>query len=262
MKLVGRDLQRIKIAMIGMGAANVAVYRLLKAAGVDPLGIVACDVGGTLHHRRTDVEARRAEYADKWQVCIETNPDGIAGGIAEALRGAHVCIAFSASGPDIIRPEWIRTMANDAIVFACANPVPEIWPWDAHEAGARIVATGRSDFPNQLNNSLVFPGVFRGALDVRARTITDEMAMAAAHELARCAEARGLCDDRILPRMDEWEIYPRMAVATAMTAQEQGLARRTRTRDELLNEAATVIRAAHEATRVLMESGVIASPPV
>ncbi|HVN83807.1 MAG TPA: NADP-dependent malic enzyme [Candidatus Binatia bacterium] len=257
LKLVGKDIGRIKIAMIGMGAANVAAYRLLRACGVDPLSIVACDVRGTLHRGRNDVEVRQGDYADKWRVCTETNPDGVRGGIAEALRGADACIAFSASGPDIIRPEWIRAMATDAIVFACANPIPEIWPWDAQEAGARIVATGRSDFPNQLNNSLVFPGVFRGALDVRARTITDEMAMAAAHELARCAAESGLRDDRILPRMDEWEIYPRTAVAVAMKAQQQGIAARSRAHEELLREASTIIRGAREATRVLMESAVI-----
>lgn len=115
--------------------------------------------------------------------------------------------------------------APDAIVFACANPVPEIWPWDAKDAGARIVATGRSDFANQVNNSLVFPGIFRGVLDVRARAITDEMAIAAAHELALCARERGIHEDSILPTMDEWQVPMRLAVATPTKAQEQGLAR-------------------------------------
>ena len=114
-------------------------------------------------------------------------------------------------------------MASDAIVFACANPVPEIWPWEAKEAGARIVGTGRGDFPNQVNNSLVFPGIFRGALDVRATTITDEMALAAASELTLATEP-GLNEDRIVPRMDEWEIYPRIAAATGMQAQAQQVA--------------------------------------
>jgi malate dehydrogenase (oxaloacetate-decarboxylating) len=185
--IVGKDLKKVRIAMIGMGAANVATFRLLKAAGVEVKGIVACDSKGTLHKGRRDIEARQEEFPDKWRVCCETNTGGVVGGIAEALGGADVCVAFSRSGPGLIEPAWVRAMARDAIVFACANPIPEIWPWDAKEAGARIVCTGRSDFANQVNNSLVFPGVFRGALDVRARTITDEMAMAAAHELARCA---------------------------------------------------------------------------
>jgi malate dehydrogenase (oxaloacetate-decarboxylating) len=152
-------------------------------------------------------------------------------------------------------------MARDAIVFACANPVPEIWPWDAKEAGARIVATGRSDFPNQLNNSLVFPGLFRGALDVRARAITDEMAVAVARELAAFAEERSIHDDDILPRMDEWDVFPRAAVAAAMAAQEQGVARLRKGREDLHREAAQAMRDAREATRLLMREGLIPAPP-
>ncbi|HDH09549.1 MAG TPA: NADP-dependent malic enzyme, partial [Chloroflexi bacterium] len=215
LKIVGKEMGKIKIAMIGMGAANVAVYRLLKASGVDLGGIVACDSKGTLHPGRHDIEERQEEFADKWRICNETNAERVVGGIAEAMRGADLCIAFSRPGPGTIKPEWVKAMAKDAIVFACANPIPEIWPWEAKEAGARIVGTGRSDFPNQLNNSLGFPGIFRGVLDVRARTITDEMALAAAHELARCAEERGIHEDDIAPRMDEWEVFPREAVATA-----------------------------------------------
>jgi malate dehydrogenase (oxaloacetate-decarboxylating) len=244
-----------------MGAANVATYRILRASGVDPQGIVACDVQGTLHGGRHDVEAQQAAYADKWRVCCETNPDRVTGGNAEALRGADVCIAFSASGPDVIRPEWVRTMAANAVVFACANPVPEIWPWDALEAGARIVATGRSDFPNQINNSLGFPGIFRGTLDVRARTITDGMALAAAHELAACAAEGGLSDTHIAPRMDEWQVVPRLAVATAMQAQADGVARLTKSRDELYAGAAERIIQARAATEALVRAGVIRPMP-
>jgi malate dehydrogenase (oxaloacetate-decarboxylating) len=142
----------------------------------------------------------------KWRVCTETNPESVEGGIAEALDGADACIAFSASGPGIIEAKWVARMAKDAIVFACANPIPEIWPWEAQEAGAKIVATGRGDFQNQVNNSLGFPGIFRGVLDIRARTITDEMAIAAARELARFAEEQGMSAEKILPRMDEWEV--------------------------------------------------------
>jgi len=152
-------------------------------------------------------------------------------------------------------------MAKDAIVFPCANPIPEIWPWEAKEAGARIVGTGRSDFPNQLNNSLGFPGIFRGTLNVRARTITDEMAIAAAHELARCAEERGIHEEDIAPRMDEWEVFPREAVATAMKAQEQGIARLSKAREQLYEEASKIIREAREATQLLMREGLIPRAP-
>jgi malate dehydrogenase (oxaloacetate-decarboxylating) len=183
------------------------------------------------------------------------------GGLAEAFRGADVCAAFSASGPGIIKPEWVRSMARDAIVFACANPVPEIWPWEAKAAGARVVATGRGDFPNQLNNSLVFPGLFRGVLDVRARTITDGMARAVARELAGFAESRTIRDDDILPRMDEWEVFPRVAAAAGLAAQDEGVARLTRSREALLADAARIMRGAREAVGVLMREGLIAPPP-
>ena len=261
MKLVGKSIDRIKIAMIGMGAANVATYRLLKADGVNPASIVACDSKGTLHRRREDIEQRQSEYVDKWRVCNESNSDNIVGGIAEALRGADVCIAFAKSDPGLIKPEWVRAMAKDAVVFACANPLPEIWPWEARDAGARIVGTGRGDFPNQVNNSLGFPAIFRGTLDVRARTISDEMALAAAHELARFAEQRGLREDNIVPRLDEWEVFPRVAVATAMKAQEQGIARLRKTREQLLTQAAETIRVARDATRLMMNERLIPPAP-
>jgi malate dehydrogenase (oxaloacetate-decarboxylating) len=260
-KIVGKQMAKIKVAMIGMGAANVATYRLLKASGVDPKGIVACDSRGTLHPGRGDIEELEEEFTDKWRICNEANAEGIVGGVAEAMRGADVMIAFSRPGPGTIKPEWVAKMAADAIVFPCANPVPEIWPWEAKEAGARIVGTGRSDFPNQLNNSLGFPGIFRGTLDVRARTITDEMALAAAHELAKCAEERGIHDEDIAPRMDEWEVFPREAVATALKAQEQGIARLYKTREQLYEEASKTIREARETTQLLMREGLIARVP-
>jgi malate dehydrogenase (oxaloacetate-decarboxylating) len=170
-------------------------------------------------------------------------------------------IGFSKPGPDTIKKEWVAGMAKDAIVFPCANPIPEIWPWDAKEAGARIVGTGRSDFPNQLNNSLGFPAIFRGALDVRARTITDEMCLAAAQELAQCAEDRGIDEDNIAPTMEEWEVFPREAVAVAMKAQEQGVARLELSREELYKKAEATIRQAREMAHLLMREGAIAPAP-
>lgn len=260
LKVVGKQLDQCRVAMIGVGAANVATYRILAASGVDLQRIVACDRHGTLHRNRSDIAGRQQEFSDKWRICTETNQECIQGGIADALRGADVCIAFSASGPNIIRPEWVKAMARDAVVFACANPIPEIWPWEAAEAGARVVATGRSDFPNQLNNSLGFPAIFRGTLDVRARTITDEMAIAAALEIARAAEERGITAENILPTMDEWEVYPRVATATAMKAQQQGIARLSKSAEQLYQEARTQILRARDATHLLMREGII--PPV
>jgi malate dehydrogenase (oxaloacetate-decarboxylating) len=152
-------------------------------------------------------------------------------------------------------------MAPDAIVFACANPVPEIWPKEAREAGARIVATGRCDLPNQVNNSLAFPGIFRGALDVRAREISDRMAIAAARELAAFAREQGLRDDAILPTMEEWQVYPRVAAATALAAQDEGLTDTKRTRESLLDEATKKIRAARDHADALVSAGIISLPP-
>lgn len=261
LKVVGKELRRVRIAMIGMGAANVAGYRLLKAAGVDLGEVIACDSRGILGSSRGDVEARQREFPEKWEVCRGSNARGRTGGIAEALSGADVCISFAKSDPGLIKPEWIKTMAKDAIVFACANPQPEIWPWDAKEAGARVVGSGRSDFPNQINNSLGFPAIFRGALDVRASAITDEMALAAAHELAAFAEDRGLSEDNIMPRMDDWELFPRVAAAVGMRAQNDGVAKLRKSRQQLQQEAEARIGAARETMRCLLEEGLIPAVP-
>jgi len=218
------------------------------------------DSKGILGMHRSDLEMRKAEYVDKWKLCQITNKEKREGGIAEAMKGVDVVIALSQPGPDVLKKEWIRSMADDAIVFVCANPVPEIWPWEAKEAGARIVATGRSDFPNQVNNSLGFPGIFRGTLDVRASTITDEMCFAAAEALAGHVGDR-LDEEHILPDMDDWEVFPREAAAVAMKAQEQGLARIEMTYEEELENAKRIIKASRDQTQLLMDNNFIAKPP-
>ena len=148
-------------------------------------------------------------------------------------------------------------MASDSIVFACANPLPEIWPWDAKEAGAKVVGTGRSDFPNQINNSLGFPGIFRGTLDVNARTITDEMCVEAARAIAEIASRNGLRDDNIIPTMSDWEIYPYVASKVGMKAIEQGVARITMEEDELFKIAQEQIIYARDLTKNLMDTNFI-----
>jgi malate dehydrogenase (oxaloacetate-decarboxylating) len=260
LKVVGKPMDQIKVAMIGTGAANVATLRLLVASGVDFGNVFACDSRGILHPERDDIAKRKLEYIDKWRICENSNAEGRRGGPEEAMRDTDLCIALSKPGPGTILPEWVKGMAEDPIIFACANPVPEIWPWEAKEAGARIIGTGRSDFANQINNSLGFPGIFRGVLDVRATTITDEMAIAAAEELARCAEEHGLDDENIVPTMDDWEVFPREAAAVGMKAQEQGVARLSLTRDELLAKARSIIGQAQDMTRFMMKKGLI--PPV
>ena len=152
-------------------------------------------------------------------------------------------------------------MAKDAVVFACANPIPEIWPWEAKEAGAKIVATGRSDFPNQVNNSIGFPGIFRGTLDVKAKTITDEMCIAAAYELAKCAEDRGISEDNIAPTMAEWEVFIREAVTVGLKAIEQGVAREKPSREELTKRAEKMIKESRETLDLLMKTGKIPPAP-
>lgn len=261
LKIIGKKLGEVKITFVGAGAANIPTIRILAAAGMNLKNAIVVDSRGILHPGRKDIEQRKEENPYKWELCLKTNAEGKTGGIAEALEGADVCIAASAPGPGIIKKEWVAKMADDAIVFALANPIPEIWPWEAKEAGAKIVATGRSDFPNQVNNSLGFPGIFRGALDVRARTITDEMCIAAAEAIAKVAEEKGLREDYILPTMEDWEVYPREAVAVAEKAMEQGVARIKRSRNELWEHAVSIVRRTREITKLLMEKGYIPQPP-
>lgn len=261
LRLTGRELRNTRFALVGMGAANVATVRLLQASGVSLEQIIATDSRGILHPGREDIARNAEEFPDKWRLCQHSNPERRTGGIAEALRGADVCIAFAQPGPGTIKPEWVAGMAKDAIVFACSNPIPEIWPWEAKAAGARIVGTGRSDFPNQLNNSLGFPGIFRGALDVRARTITDEMCLAAAAEIAAVGVERGLDDDHLVPDMQDPEVFPREATAVGMKAQEQGLAGISLSREALYAQAAAQIRAAREMIHALMAEGSIRPVP-
>jgi len=258
LKVVGKSLDNVSIAMIGAGAANVAILRLLLAAGADPERAMMVDTKGILTSDRTGFapDDPRAEFARI------TNGKNRRGGIAEALSATDVCIALSRPGPDTIQAEWLKGMNEDAILFACANPIPAIWPWEAKEAGVRVVATGRSDFPNQVNNSLGFPGIFRGVLDVRARTISDEMAIAAAYEIAACAAEKGLSEEYIMPTMDEWEVFPREAVATALKAQEQGLARLTKTREALYQEAKAKITQARAMLEAMVNADLIAGMPV
>ncbi|MFQ6057586.1 MAG: NADP-dependent malic enzyme [Anaerolineae bacterium] len=261
LKIVGKKLEDVRITFVGCGASNVAVSRLIFSAGARPELAIFVDSKGILHKDRQDIFQRRAEYVDKWRYCQISNAEDRRGAIPEAMEGADVVIALSRPGPGTIKPNWVARMAEDAIVFACANPIPEIWPWEAKEAGARIVATGRSDFPNQVNNSLGFPGIFRGTLDVRARTITDEMCHAAASALASMAEERGLDEEHILPTMDDWEVFPREAAAVGLKAQEQGVTRLEASYDDLFQHATEIIRRSRDMTHFLMDEGFIPPAP-
>jgi malate dehydrogenase (oxaloacetate-decarboxylating) len=258
-KIVGKKPKESLITLVGSGAANIRTAYVLMKWGVKPGNIILADSKGVIYKGRADIT--EAEDPWKYDVTQKTNGEGRTGDLADAFKGVDAVVAASRSGPNTIKKEWVKTMATNAIIFACANPIPEIWPWDAEDAGARIVATGRSDFPNQVNNSLGFPGIFRGVLDVKAKTITDDMCIAAATELANFAEERGMSEKDILPRMDEWEVFPREAVACALKSIEQGVARVKPSRQELFERASAIIKNARESTELLMKHGLIKQPP-
>jgi malate dehydrogenase (oxaloacetate-decarboxylating) len=260
-KVVGKNKEEIRVVFVGSGASNVACSRLAFGWGIDPAKAMMVDSKGILGKHREDLYVRRHEFVDKWKLCQITNKEGRMGRIPDAMKDADVVIALSKPGPDTILPEWVELMADDAIVFACANPVPEIWPWLAEEAGAAIVATGRSDFPNQVNNSLGFPGIFRGALDVRASTITDEMCYAAAEALAGQVGHK-LGPDHILTTMEDRRVFAYEAAAVGTKAIEQGVARLDLSYNELFENATQMIRRSHDLTAMMMEKEFIPQSPV
>ncbi|MHA1720491.1 MAG: NAD(P)-dependent malic enzyme [Promethearchaeota archaeon] len=253
-KIVGKKRKDVRIVFNGIGAANFAIQRLLNLAGFDIKKSLFVDSKGILYKEREDLLSPD-NY--KYEVVQESNPEQMQGDCETALNGADVLISLSKPGPGVIKREWISKMADDAIVFVCANPVPEIFPWDAKEAGAKIVATGRSDFPNQVNNSIGFPGIFRGTLDVRATTITDEMCIAAAEELASFAYDKGISEDFIVPTMDDTEVFVREAVAVGQKAIEQNIARIHLSRDEARTYAKKIIKLSQDQTQMLMKKNFI-----
>ena len=258
LKIVGKRIGQATICMLGAGAANIAIARIIIEAGISPGNITMVDKNGILNRNRKDL---KENFSAKWDMCVKTNSEGREGGLEQAISGADVLIAMSTPGPGVISKNMISLMNNDAIVFACANPIPEIWPWEAKEAGAKIIATGRSDFPNQVNNSIGFPAIFRGTLDVRARMITDEMCIAAAREIAKVAEEKGLTPERIVPTMSDKEVFPREATAVGLEAIKQGIARLRLSRKQLYERASSIISHSRKTAEVLMRSGLIKSLP-
>jgi len=254
-KIVGKNPHDSLITLIGAGAANLRTAYVLMKWGLKPGNILMVDSKGLIYPGRSDLSEQENHW--KYELSKITNAEGRRGDMAAALKNVDATVAASKPGPGVIKKEWVSSMSNDAIIFACSNPIPEIWPWEAEEAGARIVATGRSDFANQVNNSLGFPGIFRGVLDVRATTVTDDMCVAAAEELARFAEARGMSEQDITPKMEEWEVYPRVAVACAQKSIDQGVARIKPSRDEVYERARSIIECARESSALLMKEGEI-----
>ena len=215
LKLVGKKIEEVSAVVNGAGAAGTACTKLLMALGLKH--VVVCDRNGALVPGLTGMTESQAQLAE------ETNPERKSGSLGEVIRGADVFLGFSA--PGVLTGYMVKTMAPDPVIFACANPTPEIFPEEALAAGARVVGTGRSDYPNQINNVLAFPGIFRGALDVRAREINDAMKVAAAQALADLIPQEELSEKNIIPSAFDKRVVPAVAQAVAQAARETGVAR-------------------------------------
>ncbi len=216
LKVVNKKIGEIKIAVNGAGAAAIAITKLLLSAGVK--NVTLCDRTGIIYKGR--------EKGMNWiknEMAEVTNPEGLKGSLADAMKGADVFIGVSA--PKSVNAEMVKSMARDPIIFACANPTPEIFPDEAKAAGAKVISTGRSDFPNQINNVLAFPGIFRGTFDVRASDINEEMKVAASHALASLVEPEKLGPDYIIPAAFDPRVGPAVSKAVAEAARKSGVAR-------------------------------------
>ena len=215
LKAVGKKLDGVRIVTSGAGAAGIAIIKLLVSVGAG--NVVMTDRRGAIYKGRADLNPAKQEIAEI------TNPSGERGSLKDVIKGADVFIGVSA--PGVLTPEMVSSMAENAIVFACANPTPEIFPDEAKKAGAAVVSTGRSDYPNQINNVLAFPGIFRGALDARASDINDEMKIAAAHAIAGLVSDEELCCDNILPQAFDPRVGKAVAEAVKNAAVSSGAAR-------------------------------------
>ncbi len=216
LKVVGKKKEEVHVVMNGAGAAAISIARLLLKAGIK--NITLCDRKGAIYEGRPE-----GMNPVKDEMSTVTNLEHKAGSLADMLKGADVFIGVSA--PGAVTVDMVKTMAKDAIIFACANPTPEIFPDDAKAGGAKVIATGRSDYPNQINNVLAFPGVFRGAFDVRAKDINDEMKIAAAEALAGLITDEELSPDYIIPKAFDKRVGPAVAKAVAEAAKKTGVAR-------------------------------------
>ena len=216
LKVTGKEMSEIKVAMNGAGAAAIAIAKILISAGVKD--IILCDRTGLIYKgRENGMNAIKEEMAEI------TNPRMIKGNLEDSMKGADVFIGVSA--PGAVTQDMVKSMAKDPVIFACANPTPEIFPDEAKEAGAAVISTGRSDFPNQINNVLAFPGIFRGTFDVRASEINDEMKIAAAEALAGLISEDELSADYIIPKAFDPRVGPAVAAAVAEAARKSGVAR-------------------------------------
>lgn len=259
LKLTNRTPENTKVVFLGAGAANTATARLCFAYGINPQNCVMFDIDGGLHTGRADIKNNPAMNI-QWDLCKKTNPKKF-NKPEQALENADVLIALSAPGPNTVKPEWISKMNEKSIVFVCANPIPEIYPDAAKQAGAFIVATGRGDFENQVNNSLCFPGLLKGALMAQAKKITDTMAIKAATVIADYAAQQGLKPNKILPLMSEKYMFAEVAAAVAMQAIEEKHAGFIAENSYFLQKAKDDIDLAQSSYKMLMENEFIKKPP-
>jgi malate dehydrogenase (oxaloacetate-decarboxylating) len=257
--LAGKTIDQVRIVFNGAGAANIANARLILAAGAKPENIAMFDIQGPLNSSRKDFMEDARYYAHK-AICETTNP-GNYQTLQEALVGADVLISCSKPGPGVIKKDWVARMAEKSILFACANPVPEMYPYEAKEAGAFIVGTGRGDFPNQINNSLCFPGILKGALLVRAKKITDSMAIAAAKAIAEYSRKKGIHAEQVICKMDDMEVYPYQAAQVATEAVQSGISRIQKTWQDVYDEALADIRTVRSMMKDMMDAGWIQQIP-
>ncbi len=260
LKLARKKIDKVKIVLFGAGAANSSIARFLLKLGANGANMIMFDSEGALTKKRADLK-NNPDFYRQWDLCLKTNSAGI-NTHEEAFKNADVLIALSKPGPGTVKAEWVKLMAKKAIVFACANPVPEISPEEALSAGAFIAASGRGDFPNQVNNSLCFPGILKGVLLCGAKAITDEMALCAAKAIAACAEKNGLRIDRILPDMYDNEVYPMQVKAVVKQAIKEGLNRFDITPEQAYKQAKIDIKSARRMSDKLYKDGYIKKIPM
>ena len=259
LKLSGKRIEDARVVFIGSGAANIAASNLLISAGFKPGNLILVDSKGILEPERDDIDSLMINNPWKYELSLSTNAERKKGGIPEALAGADIVVSASKSDPNTIKPQWIKRMNDYPVIFALANPVPEIWPHVAKEGGAKIVATGRGDFPNQINNSLVFPGVFRGVLDARAKGVNFSIMVKASYEIANFVPE--LNDDNIVPKMTDTDLYPQVASAVAKATSDEGLARRNGSKKMFYDIARDIIEENRRIFRKLMDDKLIRNLP-
>ena len=239
LRLVNKKKEDARVVFNGAGAANIAAMYLFESAGFSKKNMIAVDSRGILEPERKDIDSLMLKNPWKYKIALETNGDRVTGDVSNAYKGTDIGISASKSEPGTVKSDWIKLMNKEPVVFALANPLPEIWPQDAKNAGAKIVATGRSDFPNQINNSMVFPGVFRGVLDARSKGVNFGIMVAASNGIADYVENPDY--DHIVPTMDDLELFPQIASIVARKTVESKLARRTDTQAGFLRTATEII---------------------